>query len=211
MEEKIMSNELIEVQEKKIMARQDVQTEVMSFEKLMTMAELLSKSTIVPVMYQNRAENCFVALDMASRMGISPMIVMQNLYIVQGKPSWSGSAIASMIRASKEFTQVELHYVGTEGTDSYGAYVTAIRNGKEVKGGTVTIAIAKKEGWFQKAGSKWQTIPSQMLGYRAYAWFGRLNCPELLMGLQTNDEVEDVYTSQVDRSATLNPYEQGGK
>lgn len=205
-----VGNEIIEVSEKKIMARADVQTEVMSFEKLMDMANMLSKSTIVPVMYQNRAENCFVALDMASRMGISPMIVMQNLYIVQGKPSWSGSAIASMIRASKEFTQVELTYVGQEGQDSYGAYVTAVRNGKIVKGGTVTIAVAKKEGWFQKTGSKWQTIPSQMLGYRAYAWFGRLHCPELLMGLQTNDEVEDVY-NKTQATAVVNPYEQGGK
>ena len=206
-----IGGEMIEVSEKKIMARAEVQTEVMSFEKLMDMATMLSKSTIVPAMYMNRPENCFVALDMASRMGISPMIVMQNLYIVQGRPSWSGSAIASMIRASKEFTQVELVYVGQEGQDSYGAYITAVRNGKVVKGGTVTIATAKKEGWFQKTGSKWQTIPSQMLGYRAYAWFGRLHCPELLMGLQTNDEVEDVYNNTPTATGTLNPYEQGGK
>ena len=115
-------------------------------------------------MYQHRPENCFVALDMASRMGLSPMIVMQNLYVVQGKPSWSGSAIASMIRSSKQFKNVQLKYVGQPNTDNWGAYVQAenVNTGEIIKGGTVTIMTSKKEGWYQKNGSKWQTMPEQM-------------------------------------------------
>ena len=73
--------ELITTSEKKIMERVEVQREVLGFEKLMDMSTMLAKSTIVPVMYQNRPENCFIALDMASRMGISPMVVMQNLIL----------------------------------------------------------------------------------------------------------------------------------
>ena len=128
---------------------------------------------------------------------------------MQGKPSWSGSAVASLIRNSKQYRNVELNYVGTEGTDSWGAYVSAenISNGKIVKGGTVTMLIAKKEGWYQKSGSKWQTMPQQMLGYRAFAWFGRLYCPELMMGLQTSEEVEDVHSNI--KTTVINPYEQG--
>jgi len=185
--------------------RLDIQREVLGFEKLMEMATMLSKSTIVPVMYQNRPENCFIALDMASRMGISPMVIMQNLYIVLGKPSFSGSAMASMLRASKEFSNVELNFVGEEGRDTWGAYVSAIRRGKTIKGATVTIAIAKREGWLSKTGSKWLTMPELMLGYRANAWFVRTHCPELLMGMQVSDEVEDVYTEKV---KATNPYEE---
>lgn len=202
-----------DVQEiKPVKERIEIQREVLGFEKLMEMSAMLAKSTIVPVMYQNRPENTFIALDMASRMGISPMVVMQNLYVVQGKPSWSGSAIASMIRSSRQFKNVELNYTGVEGTDTWGAYITAesTTTGKVIKGGTVTIMIAKKEGWFQKSGSKWQTIPQIMLGYRAYAWFGRLYCPEILMGLQTTDEIEDVHANGV-RTSAVNPYENGGK
>lgn len=192
----------------KVTERVDVKREVMSFEKLQDMSTWLSKSTIVPVAYQNRPENCFVALDMASRMGISPMVVMQNLHIIQGKPSWSGQAMASMIRNSGEFRNVELHYVGEAGKDNWGAYVTAekVSTGKILKGGTVTIAVAKKEGWFQKTGSKWQTMPEIMLGYRAYAWFGRVYCPELMMGLQTSEEVADV-SDEIEKSKVVNPYE----
>lgn len=204
-----MENEIINVEETQMEIKEskkiDVAREVIPMDKLMEMSEVLAKSTIVPTTYQRRPENCFVALDMASRMGLSPMVVMQNLFVIQGKPSWSGSAIASLIRASNQFTNVELNFVGTENTDSWGAYVTATRvsNGKLLKGSTVTIGMSKKEGWYQKGGSKWQTIPELMLSYRAYAFFGRVYCPEIMMGLQTNEEIEDTMrTSQ----GSLNPY-----
>lgn len=185
-----------------------VDRQTYSFEKLMDMAVALSKSTIIPIQYQNRSENVFIALDMASRMGVSPLVIMQNLYVIQGKPSFSGSAIASMIRSNQNFRNVELHYVGTEGKDDWGAYVTAenTRTGKTIKGATVTIAIAKKEGWYTKAGSKWQTIPEIMLAYRAYAWFGRVYCPEVLMGLQTTEEVQDVDGGKPESTVVANPY-----
>lgn len=185
----------------------EVAREVIPMDKLMEMSEMLSKSTIVPISYQHRPENCFVALDMASRMGLSPMVVMQNLYVIQGKPSWSGSALAAMIKSSSQFRDVELVYVGQEGTDRRGAYVTAtnVKSGKTIKGSTVTLEISKKEGWYQKSGSKWVTMPEMMLGYRAYAWFGRMYCPEVMMGLQTNDELED--TSARVAAKGNNPYE----
>lgn len=185
---------------------------IMELEKLYTMAEMLSKSTIVPVTYQRRPENCFVALDMANRTGMSPFVIMQNLFVIQGKPSWSGQAICSMIRSSKQFKNVELNYVGTEGKDDWGAYVSATRvsNGKLVKGATVTLAISKKEGWYGKTGSKWQTMPEIMLAYRAYAWFGRVYAPELIMGLLSVEEVTDIGTEEVTKEVIKNPYENGG-
>jgi hypothetical protein len=190
----------------KVQERVEIQREVLGFEKLMELANLLAKSTIVPTTYMNRPENCFIALDMASRMGISPMIVMQNLYVIQGKPSWSGAAIASMIRSNPALRNVELIYVGEEGKDTWGAYVTAVNktSGKTLKGGTVTLAIAKKEGWFQKAGSKWQTMPELMLAYRSFAWFGRVHCSDIMMGMQA---VEEVYDSEPIENKMTNPYE----
>lgn len=186
--------------------------ELLTQAKLMEVATMLSKSTIIPITYQNRPENCYIAIDMAFRIGVSPMMVMQNLYVIQGKPIFSGQAITAMIRSNPQFKDVELHFVGEEGKDTWGAYVTAIKisTGKILKGGTVTLAIAKKEGWFQKAGSKWQTMPEIMLAYRAHTWFGRVYCPELLMGLQSPDEVADVSTgSTQERNTPVNPY--GGK
>lgn len=183
-----------------------VAREVLDLAQLDRLSDKLANSTIVPAIYQNRPENCFIALDLASRMGVSPMLVMQNLYIVQGKPSWSGQAVASLVRTSNKFSNVQLHYVGKERTDSWGAYVTAIDEmGNTVRGATVTIATAKREGWFQKNGSKWQTMPELMLAYRAYAWFGRVYAPEIMMGLHSVEEVEDIRPIQ--DAEVLDPYE----
>lgn len=187
----------------------DILRKSLGLDGLWDMAEKLSLSTVIPVAYQHRPENCFIALDMASRMGVSPFVVMQNLYIIQGKPSFSGGAIAAMVRANPTLKDVELHYVGTPNTDSWGAYVTAtnVKTGKELKGGTVTIGTAKKEGWYQKNGSKWQTMPEMMLGYRAYAWFGRLFTPETMMGLQSTDEIEDCAKPSDAVETVKNPFE----
>lgn len=194
--------EVMEATQKKML---HVAKEKIDYVKLMEMANMLSKSTIVPIMYQNRPENCFIALDLSTRMGVSPMVVMQNLYIIQGKPSFSGQAIASMVRTSDQFENVELNYVGTPNTDSWGAYVSAVSasTGKILKGSTVTIGIAKKEGWHQKKQSKWQTIPELMLAYRAYAWFGRVYAPEIMMGLHSVEEVND---STVTTTQASNPF-----
>jgi len=210
MDEREFEPETMELQEiKTIEPSANVQREVMNMAETMKMAEMLAQSTIIPETYRRRPENCFIALDMASRMGLSPMIVMQNLYIIQGKPSFSGSAIAAMINASSKFEDVELVYVGEEGKDSWGAYVTGTRrtSGKQIKGGTVTLAISKKEGWYQKSGSKWQTMPEIMLAYRAYTWFGRVHAPELLMGLQSSEEIYDVIERESKADKVSNPYE----
>ena len=104
-----------------------------------------------------------------------------------------------MIQNSGKFKDVELVYVGKEGTDEWGAYIEAVNNnsGKKVKGATVTIGTAKAEGWYQKSGSKWQTMPEIMLAYRAYAWFGRVHAPEIMMGLQSTEEVNEIGRAHV--------------
>ena len=176
---------------------------------LLEQAKFLSNSTIVPVQYQRKPENCYIAIDMANRMGVPVMMVMQNLYIVQGKPSWSGTAIKSMLENSGKFEDLETVYVGQPNTDNWGAFVTAKlkKNGKVLKGATVTIKTAKDEGWYNKSGSKWRTMPELMLTYRANAWFARQFAPELLMGLQSVEEVEDVSKPTINKVA--NPYEKG--
>jgi hypothetical protein len=54
------------------------------------------------------------------------------------------------------------------------------------------MEMAKLEGWLDKPGSKWKTMPELMLKYRAAAFFGRLYAPEIMMGLYSADEVVDI-------------------
>ena len=162
-----------------------------AFDQVARVAGMLAKSTIVPQNYQGRPEDCFIAVEMAERMNTSPIFIMQNLYVVKGKPSWAGQACMAMINACGKFKNVKHVYTGTKGTDSRGCYVTAIRisDGETVNGTEVTMKLVKDEGWITN--SKWKNMPEQMLGYRAASFFARMYCPEALMGLQTYEEVVD--------------------
>lgn len=174
------------------------------FNQLARAAQMLAKSSLVPQNYQGKPEDCFIAAEMAARMNISPIFVMQNLYIVKGRPSWSGQACTAMINNSGKFKNVRPVYTGKEGTDTWGCYVTATRisDGEQVDGTEVTIKMAKDEVWYHKPDkygketSKWPTMPKQMLAYRAAAFFARVYCPDALMGLQTYEEVIDSQPAQ---------------
>ena len=166
------------------------------FNQLLRAAQMLSQTSIIPQSYQGKPQDCFVAIEMANRMGVSPLVVMQNMYVVKGKPAWAGQACTMFINSCGKFTQVKHVYTGEKGTDSRGCYVTATRisDGIQVNGVEVTIAMAKAEGW--TSNTKWRNMPELMLAYRASAFFARVHCPEALMGVQLVDEIYDTETSR---------------
>lgn len=167
-----------------------------AFNQALRAAQMLSQSSLVPQNYQGKPQDCFIAVEMAARMNTSPIFIMQNLYVVKGKPSWAGQACMAMINACGKFRDVKHVYTGEKGTENRGCYVTATRisDGETVNGTEVTLALARAEGWLSN--SKWKNMPEQMLGYRAASFFARMYCPEALMGLQTYEEVEDVQPRQ---------------
>ena len=173
-----------------------VWTDKKQFDQLLRAANMLSQTSIIPASYQGKPQDCFVALEMATRMGVSPLVVMQNMYVVKGKPAWAGQACTMFINSCGKFTGVKHVYTGEKGTDSRGCYVTATRisDGVQVNGVEVTIAMAKAEGW--TSNTKWRNMPELMLAYRASAFFARVHCPEALMGVQLVDEIYDTETSR---------------
>lgn len=168
------------------------------FQTLFDIGKMFASSSLVPDTYRGKAMDCAIAVDMANRMGVSPMMVMQNLYVVKGKPSWSGQACMSMIQASSKYRDAKPVYVGTRGTDDWGCYIRAFdaETGEEVDGTHITIKMAKAEGWYNKSGSKWLTMPEQMLAYRAAAFFARVYIPNSLMGCSVEGEAEDIENSR---------------
>jgi len=157
-------------------------------------AAYLAKSALVPETYMGKPENCLIALDLANRSGMSPLTIMQNLYIVKGHPAWSGQFSIALVNSSRRYLKpLTPVFVGEKGTNEYGCYMTTVDlNGATVNGTTVTMQMAKDEGWYDKSGSKWKTMPEQMLMYRAGAFFARVHCPDVLYGIQTVEEVKDV-------------------
>lgn len=199
-------------------------------------ATLLANSTIVPAQYRSQIikkdrygnvkstednpagmSNCVVALNMAQRMGADPLMIMQNLYIVEGRPAWSSQYIIASINACGKYSPLrfkledlgekDVEYVETTWNDAGRpvkntknaiirdtrcvAWALERKTGEVLESPPVTIELAVKEGWYGKNGSKWQTMPEVMLRYRAASFFGKLYAPELLMGIQTAEELHD--------------------
>jgi hypothetical protein len=175
------------------------------FEHAQRIAKVLSSSDLVPTQYKNNVANTLVALEMANRMGASPLMVMQNLHIIHGRPSWGSSFIIASLNSCGRFTT--LRFVND--ANKCKAVATDKATGEVLEGPTVSLEMAKAEGWLDKAGSKWKTMPELMLKYRAAAFFGRLFAPEVLMGMQTSEEVIDITPMQpaaVDAiNAKINP------
>lgn len=192
-----MANELL-AQEKTVLpaARNnpgDVFMNISAFEDAQRMAKMLAASSLVPKTFQQNVGDCTIALEMAQRIGASPLMVMQNLYLVYGKPAWSSQFLIACINASRKFTPLRYRMSGEKGKDSYGCVAWAKDNDGEIlESPEITIAMAKAEGWYTKNGSKWQTMPELMLRYRCATLFARTFAPELTMGIQSEDEVIDV-------------------
>lgn len=174
------------------------------FENAQRMAAALCKSELVPKIYQGQAgiPNAMIALEMAQRINMNPLMVMQSLYIVHGKPSWSSVFLISCINASGKFSPLRYELKGDEGKDNRTCIAWAFdtATGDKLESPPVSIAMAKAEGWYGKTGSKWQTMPELMLRYRAATFFARTYCPELSMGMQTVEEIKDVEATVIESS-----------
>lgn len=210
-----------------------------AFELSQRIAKMLASSTLVPEQYRavikvkagkdqqgnmiyrdeenpNGLSNCIIALNMANRMGADPLMVMQNLYLIEGRPAWSSQFIMAAINSCGRFSalrfaiedlgETEVSYQETSWQNRQKQTVTKtvkVQNlscvawaieretGERIESSKITMEMAVKEGWYGKNGSKWQTMPEQMLRYRAASFFGRVYAPELLMGLRSAEEEQD--------------------
>lgn len=170
------------------------------FELAMRTAKAYNASTMVPTNYRGAENlgNCVIACDMAARMGVSPMAVMQNMAVVQGRPSWSGQALISFVNATGKFSPLRFEEIGEPMKPGWKVRAWAYElnpdgsHGEKLESDWITTEMVNNEGWSKKSGSKWLTMPRQMARYRAGAFFQRVYAPELAMGCLTQEEAEDI-------------------
>lgn len=171
--------------------------QVKQFEMQQRMARMYSESDIVPDTYKGKMGNCIIAIDMAMRMGANPLMIMQNLYIVHGNPSFSSKFLIACVNASGRYTSLRYEWKGKPGTPEYGCRCYAyekddIKKEHRIDGVWIDMKMAENEGWTKKNGSKWQSMPQQMLVYRAAAFWQRAYCPEISMGFISTEEAEEM-------------------
>lgn len=188
--------QLMKAEQEAKFALTPVGQELQRFQTVQRMGQLYAASTIIPDTYKGNMANCAIAVDVALRMGANPLMVMQNLYLVHGMPSWSSKFLIATINTCGRFQPLRYECNGKEG-DAYGwrcyTYASTDRDHAErLEGPWVDWATVKAEGWDKKSGSKWKTMPEQMFRYRAAAFWQRLYAPEISMGFNTVEESQDI-------------------
>jgi hypothetical protein len=160
------------------------------FETNQRMAKALCAASLFPEHMRN-IPDALIVLEMAQRIGTSPLLVAQQLYVVHGKPAWSGQYCIAAVNASGRFDTLKFEVTG-KGDDKQCIAWAFDKKGARIEGPPISIKMAKAEGWYSRNGSKWKTMEDLMLRYRAAAFFARLYTPDLLMGLYTREEREDI-------------------
>jgi len=174
------------------------------FEQLQSMAKYLSESDLVPIHFQKKPANVFIALQYSMRMDLDVFMVMQSLYVVHGRPSWEGKFLIALVNHSGIFDE-PLEFIFEGAGDEYGCFARAKKGRKTIDGPKVTWKMVKTEGWDKPKGtmkSKWETMPEMMFRYRAGSYFVNTICPEVKLGLMTREELEDI-------TVPLEPQEDG--
>lgn len=166
-----------------------------TFEHVQRVATMFSKSELVPKKYQGNIGNCVIALEMANRMGASPLMVMQNLDVIQGKPGWSSKFLIATLNSCGKFSPLRYEDDEKNGGRTR-AWAYDMKNNEKVFGTWVSMDMAKAEGWIDKPGSKWKTMPEHMRKYRAASFFTNEFATEVSMGLNTIEEVYDITPMQ---------------
>lgn len=169
-----------------------ISNESQAFELVQRQAKLLSTSTLVPKEFQGNMANCAIGLNIAKRLGADSFMVLQNIDVIHGRPSFRATFLIAMVNASGRFSPLQFRMSGEGQSRACVAHCKVLSSGETVEGPEINMAMAKAEGWSSKNGSKWLTMPELMLRYRAAAFFARIYAPDITLGMQTSEEVEDV-------------------
>lgn len=170
-----------------------VSPESQEFELMQRQAKLFASSPLVPAHIRGNnvnegLANCYIALVLAKQMGENPLVVMQNIYIVHGRAGWSASYMIAKANASGVFRGVIRFKHSGEGAKRTCTASATLADTGETVDCTVSMEMAAAEGWTKN--SKYKTMPDQMLIYRAATFLVRTYCPQVLLGLRTDVEVE---------------------
>jgi hypothetical protein len=161
-------------------------------------ATAMSKTQMVPKAFQNKPTDCFLALRTAQSMGLDPLAVMQNMYVVHGTPAFSAKFLIAMANRSGVFKTPIMYRTEGEG-DAMKVTAWAIHaSSNEEVSFSFSMADAKAENYTKNP--KYKSMPQLMLSYRAATLLTRLYCPETTMGAITIEEREDIKLAEGESS-----------
>ena len=159
------------------------------FNELMRFSEIAAGSGMVPKDYIGKPAAILIAVQMGSELGLTPMQSMQNIAVINGRPSVWGDALLGLVKASPVCDDVVETLEG-EG-DKTTAICVAKRKGKAPVEARFSVQDAKDAGLWSKPGP-WKQYPKRMLQMRARGFALRDAFPDVLRGLITAEEAGDI-------------------
>jgi hypothetical protein len=154
-------------------------------------ATALSKSGLLPEHFKDKPASVLIALAMARRLREDPFVVLQSVHVIHGKPGFSAQYVIARANLSGVFsTPIQFEETGKGDELAVRAYATLASTNTVVEF-TVSMEMAKAEGWATRAGNKYKTMPGLMLRYRAATFLVRLFAPQVMLGMQTAEELRD--------------------
>jgi hypothetical protein len=166
-----------------------------AWELIQRRAKCYIGSTLILEHFRGNISNGVIALEMADILGVNPLLVMQNIYIVNGKAGWAATFMIGRANSSGIFKDpIDWETTGKGDSLSVTAYSVVKATNKKVQV-TCDMKMAVAEGWTKNP--KYKSMPEQMLKYRSATFLIRLYCPQVMFGMQTSDELSDMTAAQV--------------
>jgi len=178
-----------------------------------TFSEMLAGSSMVPKAYQGKPQDVLVCVQWGYEMGLAPMQALQNIAVINGKPSVYGDAMMALVQASPVCEDIE-EYFENEGTTNPVAVCVAKRKGRKPVVAKFSVEDAKRAGLWGKIGP-WQAYPKRMMQMRARGFALRDAFPDVLKGMITAEEAHDYPVDEksapAPRQAPANPLDMVAK
>lgn len=154
------------------------------------LAAMFAASVLIPEHLRNKVADVTIALLMARRLNEDPLVVMQNIHVIHGRAGWSAQYIVARANRSGVFRgRINWRQEGKGNDMVVTAYATLGETGEEVSF-PVGMQMAIAEGWTKN--TKYKSMPELMLRYRSATFLVRLFAPEIMLGIPTSDELDDI-------------------
>lgn len=160
-----------------------------NIDEAIRLADMLAKSSMVPRAYHNKPEDILVATIWGKEIGLATLQALQNIAVINGKPSVYGDAAMALVQASPVCEDVHEYFEG-EGTPNPIAVCEAKRKGRKPVVAKFSVEDAKRAGLWGKQGP-WTAYPKRMMQMRARGFALRDAFPDVLKGLITAEEAQD--------------------
>lgn len=169
-----------------------------TFEQALTFSQYLADSDMVPKDFKGKPANCLIAIQWGMEIGLKPLQAMQNIAVINGRPSLWGDAVIALARSSPM-----CEYIIESQTDAM-ATCRVKRRGEPEQERTFGMTDAKMAGLIGKPGP-WAQYPKRMMQMRARGFAIRDVFPDVLKGLSVAEEAMDTPARDMGFASEVRP------